>query len=166
MRFAARDRRAGGRPDPDRPGGRARPAHGASPLAEVPARPRLRRLYVEDPVAGRELTRLGARLIAQDLRSVGINVDCLPVLDVPVEGAHDVIGDRAYSRDPATVAVLGRAAAEGLLAGGVLPVIKHISGHGRAFADSHLALPVVEAPPELMARDFARSGRSPTCRSR
>jgi beta-N-acetylhexosaminidase len=114
------------------------------------------RLYVEDPVVGRELTRLGARLIAQDLRSVGINVDCLPVLDVPVEGAHDVIGDRAYSRDPATVAVLGRAAAEGLLAGGVLPVIKHIPGHGRAFADSHLALPVVDTPPEeLMARDFA-----------
>jgi beta-N-acetylhexosaminidase len=114
------------------------------------------RLYVEDPVAGRELTRLGARLIAQDLRSVGINVDCLPVLDVPVEGAHDVIGDRAYAGDPATVAVLGRAAAEGLLAGGVLPVIKHIPGHGRAFADSHLALPVVETPQEeLKARDFA-----------
>ena len=73
-------------------------------------------------------------------------MDCLPVLDVPSPGAHDVIGDRAYARRPATVAVLGRAAAEGLLAGGVLPVIKHMPGHGRAGADSHLALPVVEAP--------------------
>ena len=113
------------------------------------------RLHAHDPVACRELTRLGARLIAHDLLSVGINVDCLPVLDVPVEGAHDVIGDRAYSRDPATVAVLGRAAAEGLLAGGVLPVVKHIPGHGRAFADSHLALPVVDASlHELEAHDF------------
>jgi beta-N-acetylhexosaminidase len=114
------------------------------------------RLYAEDPVAGRELTRLGARLIAHDLRSVGVTVDCLPVLDVPVAGAHDIIGDRAYGRDPATVAVLGRAAAEGLMAGGVLPVIKHVPGHGRAFADSHLALPVVETPrAELEAHDFA-----------
>jgi beta-N-acetylhexosaminidase len=111
---------------------------------------------VPDPIARRELTRLGARLIAHDLRAVGIDVDCVPVLDVPVEGAHDVIGDRAYGRDPASVAVLGRAAAEGLLAGCVLPVIKHIPGHGRAFADSHLALPVVETPrAELEAHDFA-----------
>ncbi|HEX2137729.1 MAG TPA: beta-N-acetylhexosaminidase [Microvirga sp.] len=114
------------------------------------------RLLSGDPVVRRELTRLGARLIAHDLLSVGITVDCLPVLDVPVEGAHDVIGDRAYAKDPATVAVLGRAAAEGLLAGGVLPVIKHVPGHGRAFADSHLALPVVDAPrQELEAHDFA-----------
>lgn len=111
---------------------------------------------IADPIARRELTRLGARLIAHDLLSVGINVDCVPVLDVPVEGAHDVIGDRAYAKDPATVATLGRAAAEGLLAGGVLPVIKHIPGHGRAFADSHLALPVVETPrAELEMHDFA-----------
>jgi beta-N-acetylhexosaminidase len=109
-----------------------------------------------DPVVRRELTRLGARLMAHDLLSVGINVDCVPVLDVPVEGAHDVIGDRAYGKDPETVAVLGRAAAEGLLAGGVLPVIKHIPGHGRSVADSHLALPVVEASlAELQRSDFA-----------
>jgi beta-N-acetylhexosaminidase len=94
--------------------------------------------------------------MAHDLLSVGINVDCVPVLDVPVEGAHDVIGDRAYGKDPETVAVLGRAAAEGLLAGGVLPVIKHIPGHGRSVADSHLALPVVEASlAELQRSDFA-----------
>ena len=93
----------------------------------------------------RELVRLGARLMANDLRAVGVNVDCAPVLDVPVPGAHDIIGDRAWARDPATVSMLGRAAAEGLLAGGVLPVIKHMPGHGRAFADSHKALPVVHA---------------------
>ena len=77
--------------------------------------------------------------------AVGINVDCVPVLDVPAPDGHDVIGDRAYGDTPEQVAVLGRAAAEGLLAGGVLPVIKHIPGHGRARADSHKELPVVEA---------------------
>ncbi len=105
--------------------------------------------------AGREAARLGARLMAHDLLSGGINVDCIPVLDVPVSGALDVIGDRAYGTDVESVATLGRAAAEGLLAGGVLPVIKHIPGHGRAGADSHLALPVVEASLEtLRAQDF------------
>src|SRR4051812_21906370 len=114
------------------------------------------RLQGGDPVARRELTRLAARLMAHDLLSVGINVDCVPVLDVPVPGAHDVIGDRAYAKDPETVAVLGRAAAEGLLAGGVLPVIKHIPGHGRSVADSHLALPVVDASrADLERNDFA-----------
>ncbi len=76
--------------------------------------------------------------------SLGINVDCLPVLDVPVPGAHDVIGDRAFAADPATVIDLGRAQIEGLMEGGVLPVMKHIPGHGRAGADSHLALPRVD----------------------
>jgi beta-N-acetylhexosaminidase len=108
-----------------------------------------------DPLLRREVTRLGARLLAHDLAELGINVDCVPVLDVPVPGAHDVIGDRAYGTTPQEVAYLGRAAAEGLIAGGVLPVIKHIPGHGRAGADSHQALPVVEAPyAELDARDF------------
>jgi beta-N-acetylhexosaminidase len=108
-----------------------------------------------DPLTRREIARLGARLIAHDLKSVGINVDCLPVLDVPVPGAHDVIGDRAYASDPKTIAVLGRAASEGLIAGGVLPVIKHIPGHGRAGSDSHLALPVVDASrAQLKRTDF------------
>jgi beta-N-acetylhexosaminidase len=98
-----------------------------------------------DPLVRREVTRLGARLIAHDLRELGINVDCVPVLDVPSPGAHDIIGDRAYGDSVAEVAFLGRAAAEGLIAGGVLPVIKHIPGHGRAGADSHMALPVVDA---------------------
>lgn len=109
-----------------------------------------------DPLAARELARLGARLIAHDLRAVGITVDCVPVLDVPVPGAHNIIGDRAYAEDPAMVAQLGRAAAEGLLAGGILPVIKHIPGHGRAFADSHKELPTVHADVEtLEGWDFA-----------
>jgi beta-N-acetylhexosaminidase len=112
-------------------------------------------LNVNDPIVQREIARLGARLLAHDLRSVGVTVDCLPVLDVPVAGAHDVIGDRAYATDPDKVAILGRAAAEGLLAGGVLPVIKHIPGHGRAGVDSHLSLPVVDASlDELRDRDF------------
>lgn len=110
----------------------------------------------DDPLAARELARLGARLMAHDLREVGINVDLLPVLDVPVPGAHDIVGDRAYGQDPQTVSLLGRAAAEGLLAGGVLPCIKHMPGHGRAFADSHEDLPTVHADFETLdGWDFA-----------
>ena len=109
-----------------------------------------------DPLLRREIARLGGRLLAHDLAALGINVDCVPVLDVPHPGAHDVIGDRAYGDTADEVALLGRAASEGLIAGGVLPVIKHIPGHGRAGADSHMALPVVEAAyAELDARDFA-----------
>jgi beta-N-acetylhexosaminidase len=108
-----------------------------------------------DPLVRREMTRLGARLIAHDLHALGINVDCVPVLDIPVAGAHDVIGDRAYGDTPAQVAYLGRAAAEGLIAGGVLPIVKHIPGHGRAGADSHLALPVVDTDRTTLSRtDF------------
>jgi beta-N-acetylhexosaminidase len=113
-------------------------------------------LPANDPLLRREITRLGARLLAHDLAALGINVDCLPVLDTPQPGAHDVIGDRAYATTPEEVARLGRAACEGLIAGGVLPVIKHMPGHGRAMADSHLDLPVVDASYEdLDARDFA-----------
>ena len=109
-----------------------------------------------DPLIRREITRLGARLMAHDLAALGINVDCVPVLDVPDPAGHEIIGDRAYGGTPDEVALLGRAAAEGLIAGGVLPVIKHIPGHGRAMADSHLELPVVDARFEdLDARDFA-----------
>ena len=101
------------------------------------------------------LVRQGARLIAQDLAEVGINVDCMPVIDVPAPGGHDVIGDRAYSDDPGLTALLGRAACEGLLDGGVLPVVKHMPGHGRAGADSHLALPVVSASRRALETDFS-----------
>jgi beta-N-acetylhexosaminidase len=94
--------------------------------------------------------------MGQDLHKIGINTACAPVLDIPIEGADRVIGDRAYGRDPFTVAALGRAAARGLLDSGVLPVIKHIPGHGRAKADSHFALPVIDTPlEELNETDFA-----------
>jgi len=109
-----------------------------------------------DPGAGMRAAWLGARLIAADLRAVGIDVDCLPLADVPVPGSDAVIGDRAYGERPDKVAQLARAAAEGLLAGGVLPVVKHVPGHGRATADSHARLPVVEASREVLeATDFA-----------
>lgn len=104
---------------------------------------------------GERAIYLQSRLIAYDLYELGINVDCLPVLDVPVEGGHDVIGDRAYSKDPKEVAIMGKIACSGLLDGGVLPVIKHIPGHGRAGADSHKELPVVKASlEELQKTDF------------
>ena len=99
---------------------------------------------------------LHGRLLAAMLADLGIDVDCTPVADVPVPGAHDVIGDRAFADDPARVALLAGEQAKGLLAGGVLPVIKHIPGHGRAFADSHKELPVVTAPVEALRDwDFA-----------
>lgn len=114
------------------------------------------RLFHNDPQFRREFVRLGARLMAADLQRLGINVDCVPVLDVPQPGAHDIIGDRAYAEDPATIASLGRAAAEGLIAGGVLPVMKHIPGHGRAMADSHQDLPVVDTDRRTLEEiDFA-----------
>jgi beta-N-acetylhexosaminidase len=112
-------------------------------------------LYNADRDAAREAVYLNARLIAYDLRDLGINVDCLPVLDVPVDGADTVIGDRAFSHDPATIIELGRASVEGLIEGGVLPVMKHVPGHGRATADSHLSLPrVTTGAEELSATDF------------
>jgi beta-N-acetylhexosaminidase len=111
---------------------------------------------IGDPLLRRAAIRLGARLIAHELRALGITVDCLPVLDVPIPGADAVISDRAYGTKPEEIAIGGRAAAEGLIAGGVLPVIKHIPGHGRATADSHLALPRVGAPRDVLAtQDFA-----------
>ena len=112
---------------------------------------------------GLQRRRLGARLIAADLLALGITVDCLPLADVPVAGADAVIGDRAYGTDPATVAALGRAVAEGLAEGGVLPVLKHIPGHGRATADSHHRLPVVETPRAELENDRFR-GFPAACR--
>jgi beta-N-acetylhexosaminidase len=112
-------------------------------------------LYLYDPEGARAAAFAGARLIAQELREAGINVNCTPVLDVPEAGAHDIIGDRAFSFDRDVVGDLGRAVVEGTLAGGVLPVIKHVPGHGRARADSHLVLPRIDAPAEeLIAVDF------------
>jgi beta-N-acetylhexosaminidase len=108
-----------------------------------------------DPIAA-DGARLGARLIADDLGRLGITVDCLPVLDLPVAGSDLVIGDRAYGAEPDRVARLGRAVCEGLIEGGVLPVLKHIPGHGRARVDSHYACPVVETRRDELSRsDFA-----------
>jgi beta-N-acetylhexosaminidase len=114
------------------------------------------RLYRRDPALGLRAARLGARLLATDLAAVGITVDCLPLGDVPVAGADRVIGDRAYGDTPAQVSAIAAAVAEGLAAGGVLPVVKHLPGHGRATADSHLQLPVVATDRQtLEATDFA-----------
>jgi beta-N-acetylhexosaminidase len=114
------------------------------------------RLYDIDSALGLKAARLSARLIADDLTKVGVTVDCLPLADVPVPGADDVIGDRAYGNDPQKVAAIARAVTEGLEQGGILPILKHIPGHGRATADSHLALPVVDSPKsELESIDFA-----------
>jgi beta-N-acetylhexosaminidase len=112
-------------------------------------------LYARDRKRGREAAHLGARLIAAELAALGVNVDCVPVADLRHPEGHGIIGDRAYGGDPSTVAELASAAAYGLLAGGVLPVIKHTPGHGRARADSHEMLPVVEASlVELDRTDF------------
>ena len=103
-----------------------------------------------------EAARLGARLIADDLARLGITADCMPVLDLPVAGADLVIGDRAYGGDPDRVQHLARAVCDGLIEGGVLPILKHIPGHGRARVDSHYACPVVTiADHELSRTDFA-----------
>lgn len=104
-----------------------------------------------------EAAWLTGRLIAHDCEGLGINVACAPTLDVLAPGVKtEVIGDRSYGSDPNRVALLGRAMADGLLAGGVLPVAKHIPGHGRAQVDSHFALPTVEAASEVLAAiDFA-----------
>lgn len=103
----------------------------------------------------RRMTYLNARLIAAELAALGITVDCAPVADIPAQGSHDIIGDRAYGEGPGQVALLAREMAEGLLDGGVLPVVKHIPGHGRAMADSHEELPVVDTELEELERtDF------------
>lgn len=120
-----------------------------------PACRRFAELYAKAPISAIEAARVNAQAIAVTLTEVGINVDCLPVLDVAQEGAHDVIGDRALGAEPMQVAALGRAMLDGLAAGGVAGVIKHIPGHGRARADSHKELPVVDASAEELEADIA-----------
>jgi beta-N-acetylhexosaminidase len=113
-------------------------------------------LYDIDRQLGLTAARLSARLIAADLADLGISVDCLPLADVPVAGADAVIGNRAYGTEPGKVAAIARAVTEGLEQGGILPVLKHIPGHGRATADTHIRLPVVDtAKTELERTDFA-----------
>ncbi len=121
-----------------------------------PAAAAFKALAGRDMALATEAARLNAELIAAELISLGINVDCAPVLDIPAPGAHEIIGDRAYGDDPDTVSALGLAVCEGFLSRGVVPVIKHIPGHGRAGADSHLELPVVDAAAgDLMTTDFS-----------
>lgn len=138
----------------DQEGGRVQRLRGG-PWRSRPAAAAFGEMCRRDMRAACDLAYDNARLMAAELLDLGINVDCVPCLDLPVEGAHDVIGDRAFSRDPGTVAALGRAVVEGMLDSGVLPVIKHIPGHGRARSDSHAELPTVDAPRgELETRDF------------
>ena len=138
----------------DQEGGRVarlRPPH----WRERPSAARLGALHETSPGLAREAAYLNARLMAKDLADLGISVDCAPVLDVPVEGADAVIGDRAFGADPAVIIDLGRAVIDGMLDGGVLPVMKHLPGYGRATADPHKALPHVAASiDDLSASDF------------
>lgn len=125
---------------------------------EWPAFPtgeRFAALYDVAPMTAIEAARANARAIAVTLADVGINVDCLPLLDVRQPGAHDIIGDRALGAEPMRVAALGRAVIEGLRDGGVVGVVKHIPGHGRAMADSHVELPVVDADAAALEIDLA-----------
>lgn len=138
----------------DQEGGRVmrlRPPHWRS----LPAAGDIGRLAAADGAAGQEAARLLGRLIAHDLREVGIDIACAPVLDVAAAGMTEAIGSRAFAADPHLVAALATAFAEGLLAGGVAPMIKHLPGHGRAVVDSHLELPVVDASLAVLRRtDF------------
>jgi beta-N-acetylhexosaminidase len=121
-----------------------------------PAMDRFGALHKINPQKGKEAAFLGSRLLAEDLSRLGINVNCVPILDVPHEGAHDIIGDRALAKSVDDIAELGAQVMAGSIAGGALPIIKHIPGHGRALADSHLELPVVDASLDhLRAVDFA-----------
>ena len=139
----------------DQEGGRVarlRPPHWRT----TPSAKSLVEKFCNDPELICRLVRLNSRLIAHDLINSGISVSCMPVLDLVSQGAHEVIGDRAYGSDPEKVSLYGGAACQGLLEGGVLPVIKHIPGHGRATLDSHLALPRIDAGIEELERtDFS-----------
>jgi beta-N-acetylhexosaminidase len=139
----------------DQEGGRVQrlqPPHWrAAPPADV-----FGRLAAFSEADGVEAAWLNARLVADELAALGITHDCWPVLDIPQPGADGVIGDRAFCDDPHRVAMLGRAVATGLMAGGIVPIIKHIPGHGRATVDSHKRLPVVDTEHDrLRAVDFA-----------
>lgn len=158
-RLTADLRDAVGRPEApvmiDQEGGRvARLAPPAWPRS--PAARRFGELAEADPDKACEAARLNGRLIAHMLYDLGVTVNCAPVCDVPVAGAHDVIGDRAFSMNADVVADLARAMGEGMMEGGVSPVVKHLPGHGRAMADSHKELPVLHVDrAELTAVDCA-----------
>jgi beta-N-acetylhexosaminidase len=138
----------------DQEGGRVQrigPPH----LRAYPAGAVYGRLYRRNPLSGVEAAFLGARLIGLDLLDLGVSVDCIPVLDIPIEGGTVAIGDRALGSTVDGVATLGATQMDGLLASGVLPVVKHMPGHGRATVDSHREVPQVDATmSELEAQDF------------
>jgi beta-N-acetylhexosaminidase len=119
-----------------------------------PAAENFARLYQAAPSSAIEAIRSNARALALMLRSVGVNVDALPLLDVRQEGASDIIGDRALGSDPMQVAALGRAVLDGLASAGVVGIVKHIPGHGRALVDSHKELPVVSASADELEVDL------------
>lgn len=149
-----------GRPDApvliDQEGGRVQRLGPPNWRKAMSARDLVRTADAHDPARVAEAVRLNARLLAHDLKELGITVNCLPVLDIPHPGAHDIIGDRAFGGGPAQTARLGSAVCEGLLQGGVIPAMKHIPGHGRSMKDSHKALDVVLASrDDLEAIDFA-----------
>lgn len=139
----------------DQEGGRVqrlRPPH----WRDAPPAALFGKLYADNAEAAKEAVWLNHRLIAHELRSSGIDADCAPCLDLAIVGADGVIGDRAYGSDTEVIAALGQSAMDGLMAGGVAPVIKHVPGHGRADADSHFHLPRVREPLELLTEtDFA-----------
>ena len=119
-----------------------------------PAAERFATLYRAAPSSAIEAARANARAIALQLRDVGINVNALPLLDVRQEGASDIIGDRALGSEPMQVAALGRAVLNGMASAGVVGIVKHIPGHGRALVDSHKELPVVTASAEELESDL------------
>lgn len=137
----------------DQEGGRVarlRPPH----WPEFPTGETFGKLYDKAPITAIEACRLNALALAALLRDLGINVDCLPLLDVRDLEGHDIIGDRSFGAEPMVVAALGKAVLDGFQAGGICGVVKHIPGHGRARADSHLELPVVTASRDELERDF------------
>jgi len=137
----------------DQEGGRVArmrpPAWPAFPAAE-----RFARLYEAAPSSAIEAVRSNARALGLMLRACGINVNCLPLLDVRQEGATDIIGDRALGSEPMQVAALGRAVLDGMASAGVVGVVKHMPGHGRALVDSHKELPIVTADAEELEIDL------------
>jgi len=121
---------------------------------QFPAAERFARLYQAAPSSAIEAVRSNSRALALMLRSCGINVNCLPLLDVRQEGATDIIGDRALGSEPMQVAALGRAVLDGMASAGVVGVVKHIPGHGRALVDSHKELPIVTANADELESDL------------
>ncbi len=122
---------------------------------EAPAAGRIADLWMLNQEAGWEAAWICSRLIGMQLQDHGITVNCAPVLDLRLEGAHHIIGDRSYGKKPDSVVSLAQAVCKGFLDSGVLPVIKHIPGHGRAMVDSHEALPKVACHRALLeAEDF------------